>query len=128
MDALTVIRRHYDAAAKGDVAGMFADFASDGEFIESALPAPGTYVGADAVLTKLFPALGTVYENFRFVLEHLVAAGETAIALGWYEAIVRASGKAVRIRVCHAWTVKNGQIKRFEQIADTLTVSKALGS
>lgn len=126
MDPLTVIGRHYAAATKGDLAGMFADFAPDGVFIERTLPAPGTYVGAKAVIETVFPALAAVYDDFRFVLDQLLGNGETVIALGWYEARLTRNGQPVRIRVCHVWTVDQGRITRFEQIADTLAVFQAL--
>lgn len=125
-DALSVIRRHYAAAARGDLDGMFTDFASDGQFVETTLPAPGTYVGAEAIKAQVFPAIATAYTDFRFLLEQLVPQHETVVALGWYEAVVRASGQPIRIRTCHIWTVWDGRIQRFEQIADTLTVARAL--
>lgn len=125
-DALTTIRRHYQAASQGDLDGMFADFASDGQFIETTLPAPGTYIGAEAIKAQVFPAIAATYDGFRFHLDQLLAQGDTVVALGWYEGTVRASGQSVRIRTCHLWTVQDGQIRRFEQIADTLGVARAL--
>lgn len=125
-DAAAVIRRHYQASSQGDLDGMFADFAADGQFIEATLPAPGTYIGADAIKAQVFPAIAAVYDGFRFQLERLVADGDTVVALGWYEGTVRASNQPIRIRTCHVWTVQDGQIRRFEQIADTLAVAQAL--
>jgi hypothetical protein len=125
-DALAIIRNHYLAASRGDLDGMFADFASDGQFIEITLPAPGTYIGADAIKAQVFPAIAATYSDFRFLPEQLLADGDTVIALGRYEGTVRANGNNVRIRTCHVWTVQGGQIRRFEQIADSLGVAQAL--
>lgn len=128
MQPIDVIRRHYDAGSRGDLEGMFADFAPDALFEERSLPAPGVYHGADQVKQIVFPAIGATYRDFRFVLDHLSASDATVIALGWYEAIVLATAEAVRFRTCHVWTVEGGQIKRFEQIADTLAIARALQS
>jgi ketosteroid isomerase-like protein len=126
MTARSVIKRHYDAGAKGDVPGMFADFAPDAEWIERTLPAPGVFVGADAVLQNVFAAIGATYEDFRFTLDQLVGQDDVIIALGWYEGRVRSTGRVIKLRASHVWTVYNGTITRFEQIADTAGVEKAL--
>jgi ketosteroid isomerase-like protein len=126
MSARSIIQRHYDAGAKGDVPGMFADFAPNAEWIERTLPAPGVFIGADAVLQNVFAAIGATYEDFRFTLDQLVGDDDVIVALGWYEGRVRSTGSVIKVRASHIWTVRNGAIIRFEQIADTACVEMAL--
>lgn len=126
MNSVSVIKRHYDAGARGDAPGMFVDFAAGIEWVERTLPAPGVFIGPDAIAQNVFGSIGAVYEDFRFALDQLIGEGEIIVALGWYEGRVRNSGSDIKVRACHVWTVANGVIVRFEQIADTAIVEKAL--
>lgn len=125
MDPLAIIQRHYDAGARGDLADMFADFDPRVEWIERTLPAPGVFVGVDAVLQNVFSAIGATFDDFRFNLDHLAGQGPMVVALGWYEGRLRKTGAALKVRACHVWTVTEGAITRFEQIADTASVERA---
>jgi ketosteroid isomerase-like protein len=121
-----VIDAHYAAGARGDVDGMIADFADDIEWIEAAgFPLAGTYHGPQAVKNEIFLGLGRDWEGWHPEIERLVADGDTVVAIGWYLATHRATGKPVRTRVAHVWTVRDEKVVAFEQITDTLPVDQA---
>ena len=121
-----VIADHYAAGSRGDLDGMIADFADDIEWTEAAgFPLAGIYHGPEAVKTGVFMALGADWDGWAPQIDELVADGETVVALGWYTATHRATGKPVRTRLAHVWRVSGERIVAFEQITDTLPVRDA---
>jgi ketosteroid isomerase-like protein len=118
------------SSADGIVSASASVIMSDGDMM---MFGPETCRDFRFVVNRKSLPLAALKWNFRSVccrqdLEHLSASDTTVIALGWYEAIVLATDEAVRFRTCHVWTVGGGQIKRFEQIADTLAIARALQS
>jgi len=121
-----VIADHYAAGSRGDLDGMIADFADDIEWIEAAgFPLAGTYHGPQAVKNEIFIGLGADWDGWHPEIDQLVADGETVVAIGWYLGTHRGTGKAVRTRVAHVWTVRGESIVAFEQITDTVPVRDA---
>ncbi|MEO8261902.1 MAG: nuclear transport factor 2 family protein [Pseudolysinimonas sp.] len=121
-----VIADHYAAGARGDLDGMIADFADDIAWTEAAgFPLAGLYRGPQAVKTGVFMALGGDWEGWAPHIDELVADGEVVVAIGWYTATHRATGKALRTRVAHVWRVRDEKVVEFEQITDTLPVHDA---
>ena len=125
--AYEVVKAHYDANDRRDLAGMIADIAPDAEWVEMAgFPCAGTYVGPDAVVENVFKALGAQFEGYTFKLERLLDADQNVVGIGDYSGRSRSTGKSFRARVVHVWRVEGGKILRFEQFTDTLLVADAL--
>jgi len=125
--AYEVVKAHYDANDRGDLAGMIADIAPDAEWTEMAgFPCAGTYVGPDAVVENVFKALGAQFEGYTFKLDRLLGAGDDVVGIGDYSGRAKATGKDFQARVVHVWRVEDGKIRRFEQFTDTLLVADAL--
>jgi uncharacterized protein len=121
-----VIADHYAAGARGDLDGMIADFAPDIEWTEAAgFPLAGVYRGPNAVKTGVFMALGGDWDGWHPEIDQLVADGATVVAIGWYLGTHRGTGKALRTRLAHVWTVQDESVVAFEQITDTLPVYDA---
>jgi ketosteroid isomerase-like protein len=124
---LRIIEDHYAASARGDLDGMLAPFAPDVEWIEMAgFPYAGTYRGPAAVREGVFERLGAEWVGYQAVAEDLVADGEHVVAFGTYSGTYRATGKAMRARFVHHWTVQDGRVVRFEQFTDTHLVRQAM--
>jgi ketosteroid isomerase-like protein len=122
-----MVRDHYAANDRRDLAGMMADFADDIRWTEmDGFPCTGTYVGADAIFEGVFKRLGTLFDHYTFTLERLLDAGSEAVAIGNYTATHKATGKAFNVRVAHVWGGSHGKIRRFEQFTDTLRVAEAM--
>lgn len=122
-----LVRDHYAANDRRDLAGMLADFASDIRWTEmDGFPCTGTYVGRDAIVEGVFKALGEMFDNYTFTLERLLDAGDHAVAVGNYTATHKLSGKSMNVRVVHVWGGSDGKIRRFEQFTDTLRVADAM--
>ena len=125
---LEIIQKHYAASARGDLDSMLAPLGPGAEWIEMAgFPYAGTYRGADEVRDGVFARIGAEWTDYQAVPEELVASGEHVIAFGTYSGTFTATGRSMRARFVHHWTVRDGQVVRFEQFTDTYLVRAAMG-
>lgn len=88
-------------------------------------PEGGTYTGKAAVLEDFFPRILARFESYAAAPERFVAEGDTVIALGHYEA-TGLNGATATSRFAHIWTVQDGLITSFDQVADTVAIRDAL--
>ena len=92
--AYEIVKAHYDASSRGDLDGMLADLAPDGEWIEmDGSLCAGTHVGPAAVVENVFKVIGSTFEGFEFRLDRLLDAGDEVVAIGGYRGKHRRSGK-----------------------------------
>ena len=129
--ALSVIQLHYAASERGDLAGMIAPFAEGIEWTEMAgFPYAGTYVGPPAVRTHVFERLGAEWSDYRADPESFVVDGDAeccqVVAFGVYSGTYRATGRSMRARFVHHWTLAGDEVVRFEQYTDTALVRAAM--
>ena len=124
---LEIIKKHYAASDRLDIAGMMADVSPQVQWTEMAgFPCAGTWVGPQAVVDNVFKVLGSAWENYRFVLESLVDGGDAIVGIGTYYGTFHATGKAMQARVVHVWRLEEGLVITFEQFTDTLLVANAM--
>ena len=122
-----LVRDHYAANDRNDLAGMLADIADDCRWTEmEGFPCAGTYIGPQAVVEGVFVQLGAQFDNYTFTLERLLDAGDEAVGIGNYTATHKGTGKSMNVRVVHVWGGSGGKIRRFEQFTDTLRVAEAM--
>lgn len=122
-----LVRDHYAANDRHDLAGMLADLAPDMRWTEmDGFPCAGTFIGPDAVVEGVFKRLGELFDGYTFTLERLLNAGADAVAIGEYTATHRATGKPMKARVVHVWSGSDGKIRSFEQFTDTLRVAQSM--
>lgn len=125
--AFEIVKAHYDANDRKDLAGMLKDIGPQTEWTEMAgFPCAGTYIGPEAIVANVFAALGTQFDGYTFKLERLLDAGADVVGIGDYSATAKSTGKSFRARVVHVWSVSDGVIQKFEQFTDTLLVAKSL--
>jgi uncharacterized protein len=124
--AYDVVKAHYEASDRGDLKGMLADLAPDGEWVEmrGSLCA-GTFIGPDAVVENVFKVIGGEFADFAFNLDRLLDAGDDVVAVGGYSGTHRRTGKSFAVRTVHLWTVRQEKIRRFEQFTDTQLLAEA---
>lgn len=121
------ISAHYSASASGDIAGMMAPVTSETRWTEMAgFPYAGTYVGADKIIKGVFMRIGADWEGYTFALESLHNAHDTIIGIGTYSGIYKTTGKHMKARVVHVWTMHDGKVIGFEQFTDTKLVAEAM--
>jgi len=124
---LDIIKSHYAASDKLDLAGMMANVSPDVRWTEMAgFPCAGTWVGPQQVIENVFAVLGSTWEGYHFKLESLIDGGDRIVGIGDYRGTFRATGKPMHARVVHVWRLEGGKVVEFEQFTDTLLVAQAM--
>ena len=96
--AFEIVKAHYDANDRGDLAGMLADIGPNTRWTEMAgFPCAGTYLGPDQVVAHVFKVLGAEFDNYSFKLDRLLDAGDDVVAIGNYTAKNKATGTALQV-------------------------------
>lgn len=127
MSNYEIIKAHYAASDRKDIAGMLEPLTATTEWTEMAgFPCAGTYIGPDAVFQNVFKVLGREWVDYTFTLERLIDGGESIIGVGTYSGTCKKTSKAMQARVVHVWDMENQKVKKFEQFTDTLLVAKAM--
>lgn len=107
-----LVRRWY---ATGDISLL------DDDIIWSVLdtfPEGGGYVGRHAVAERFFPTVRTHFTEYVTTPETFLTDGANVATTGLYR--VRTTlGKTGEIAFAHFWTIRNGKIVAFHQVADT---------
>ncbi|MBG0854576.1 nuclear transport factor 2 family protein [Streptomyces spinoverrucosus] len=123
--SLAVIRRVYESRMAPEVTKevMAPDFVWD---ITPGFPNSGVYHGWESVATDFFGKTMPNYESFGAVPEEFYA-DETGhvFVYGHYHAETK-TGNTADVRFLHLWTVRDGQVVRMRQIADSHVLQEAL--
>jgi uncharacterized protein len=129
--SVEIVRRVYEAFARGDVAGVLGRFdpAIEWKEAEGFLYADrNPYVGPEAVAEGVFQRLGSDVDQFRAVPESVIDGGDTVVVEGRYKGTMRATGTAVDAQFAHVWRLRGDRIVRFQQYTDTRQWSRAAGA
>jgi ketosteroid isomerase-like protein len=127
-DNVAVVRRIYEAFAKGDVPTVLSLFDPKIEWweAENFIYADGNpYIGPEAVLTGVFMKLGEEWEGFGVSPEGLLDAGDTVVSHGYYIGTYKRNGEKVRAQFAHFFSLRDGKVARFQQYADTAQFLRA---
>lgn len=124
---LKAIKEHYAGSDAKDLDAMMAPVTGETEWTEMAgFPYAGTYVGPDQIVAGVFVQIDRDWRDYRFELERLVDGGDVIVGIGTYSGVCRSSGKDVRARVTHVWTMRDARVVRFEQFTDTKLFAEAM--
>jgi len=124
-----VVRRQYLASAAGDLEAMRATLAPDIEWTEMAgFPLAGTYRTPEGVTSGVMESLARDWDGWTAHDDTYITEGENVVVLARYTAVNKATGTTLNVRVAHHFTVRGGQIARFEQFVDTAKVRDAMPS
>ncbi|OHV30930.1 DUF4440 domain-containing protein [Pseudofrankia sp. EUN1h] len=122
-----VVRRQYLASAAGDLQALRATLAPDVEWTEMAgFPLAGTYRTPEGVTAGVMERLAGDWDGWTAHDDTYVVDGENVVVLARYTAVNKNTGKPLDVRVAHHFTVRGGQIVRFEQFVDTALVHDAM--
>jgi ketosteroid isomerase-like protein len=117
-DRMEVVSALYEAFGSGDTGRVGAALAdTDWEEAEG-MPYGGRYRGAAEIFQNVFGRIAGDVQNFSARPDELMPAGEDRVlAVGRY----RGTGKHgdLDAAFAHLWTVRDGQIVKFVQYADT---------
>src|SRR5690349_7279903 len=122
---VSLIRGGYEAYGRGDFAAVFGLLHPDVEIYQTeALPWGGTYRG-HAQAREFFRRLNE-HTEARPEPDEFIEAGDKVVAVGRLRGRARVSGHEIDLRIVHVWTVRDGQVVRFEAYIDTPRMLRAL--
>jgi uncharacterized protein len=122
-----VVRGVYDAFARGDVDAVFAAMKPEIEWDESeGMPYGGIYHGREAIVANVFEPILADVEGFTADPDEILAIDATRVMARGRHGGTGAAGP-VDARFIHIWTVSNGRVSRYEQLADTRRFCDAVG-
>lgn len=128
MDNVETAGEMYRLFKQRDNEGIRKLFDPEIEWIQmDGFPGGGRYVGADAIFDGIFSGFREEWEGWRAVVETFLDAGESVVALGFYEGTYISTGRFARAEFAHILDFKGGRITRFVQYTDTFKVAEAMG-
>ena len=121
MTAVDLVRRSYDAFARGDLDGVLADMHPEIEWHQAqGLPHGGRYSGVAEVRRNIFDPLDEEWwDEFSAAPEEFLDAGDEVVVLGRYRGVAKGTGKELDVPFVHVWTVRSEKAVRFRQFLDT---------
>lgn len=122
-----IVRTVYASFAAGDVDAVFAAMTPNIDWDESeGMPYGGVYHGREAIVSNVFGPILTDVEGFTAVPDEILPLDETrVVAFGRYGG--RGANGLVSAQFVHIWTVTNGLVSRYQQLADTHSFRTAIG-
>ncbi len=122
-----VVRGIYDAFARGDVDAVFAAMHPDVEWDEAeGMPYGGVYRGPEAIAENVFGPILADVQGFSAAPDEILPLDEARVlARGRYGGTGAAG--PVDAKFAHMWTVAEGKVSRYEQLADTRRFCEAVG-
>jgi hypothetical protein len=121
VDNLSIVRRAYEAFARGDLDAVVADMDDAIEWHQAqGLPHGGLYRGLAEVRRNVFEPLDRDWwETFSADPEELLDAGAEVVVLGRYRGVARGTGRRLDVPFVHVWSLRAGKAWRFRQFLDT---------
>jgi ketosteroid isomerase-like protein len=121
VSAAAVVRRSYDAFARGDMDGVLADMHPDIVWHQAqGLPHGGVYEGLEAVRANIFdPLERDWWAEFSAEPEEFLEAGSDVVVLGRYRGVAKGTGRTLDVPFVHVWTLRDEKAVRFRQFLDT---------
>jgi hypothetical protein len=127
-----VVRQAYAAFRSGDIRSVLAllhkhiDWEATvgaGSFV----PMTGRRFGP-AKVAEFFSILGENVEFQTFELREVIAQGDRVVALGYYDAIAKPTGRRFDSEWAMVMTVREGKITHFREHTDTASLNAAFAS
>jgi uncharacterized protein len=126
-DNVTTVRSIYEAFGRGDVDAVFDAMTENIEWDESpGMPYGGVHHGRDEIVNNVFGPILTDVEGFTAEPDEIVALDEERVFAQGHHAGRGARGP-VDARFVHIWTVQDGKVTRYQQLADTKRFCDAVG-
>ena len=125
----SVVQRGYDCFSKGDLDSLLATLTEDVEWSVVGPPDAfslfGDRTGRDGA-AEYFRLVGETLDITEFSPTRFLVDGDTVVVLGHSDGIVRKTGRAIRNKWVHVFTVRGDQISRFEEFVDSTVVMEVL--
>lgn len=129
MDNKAFIRSLYEAFGRGDAETVLGSMAQDVDWREAETQpyAEGNpYIGPERVGEGVFGRIMSDFEGFTVTPKTYVAEGDIVAVMGRYTGTRQGSGAPLDAQFAHVWTVRDGEVKKFQQYTDTAQLSRLL--
>jgi ketosteroid isomerase-like protein len=115
----------YASFAQGDIPAVLAAFADD---IEWAAPASvfgdAGHAHGPAAVGAFFSQLPGYFPELHVEPKEYVDGGDTVVAIGHH--VGRGAKGSFDADFAHAWTLSNGKVTAFHEVADTARITAAI--
>ena len=118
---IAVVQRIYEMFGKGDIPAVLGCIDPNGELVfegPSAVPWAGRYQGRDG-WGVFFQRIGGNLDILGMTMEIFAAEKDNVVAVGRYQARVKATGKTIDSPLVHLWTVRNGLVVKCHETTNT---------
>jgi ketosteroid isomerase-like protein len=122
-----IVQDAYNNFKAGNLAGVLAHMDPSIEWVIPDIPnvrVSGTRHGRDRV-QQFFTELVTDQDSLLFDPREFIADGDNVVALGKYEWRVKATGRSIAADFAHVFTIRNGQVTRFQEFMDSRAFAEA---
>jgi len=127
---IQLIKELYAAFSRGDISAILNVLADNVEWVDPGapdIPYAGVRHGRTSV-ADFFSILSDATEVLKFEPREYLESGDTVIALGYWQARAKNTGRSFESDWAMAWRVKDGKVERFQAYVDTLTEAKAFAN
>jgi len=122
-----IVKDAYAAFGRGEIQSILNACAAEIEWVspgEGYTVAGGTYRGRDGV-GRFFQIVGQSMDFEAFEPRTFVAQGDIVVALGYYRAKIKDTGKTFESNWAMAFTIRDGKVVKFEEFANTAALAAA---
>lgn len=124
---VALVQGIYDAFGRGDVDAVFAAMKPDIEWDEcEGMPYGGVYRGGEAIAKNVFEPILADVEGFTADPDEILPLDDARVMARGRHGGIGVAGP-VDARFVHIWTLSDGQVSRYEQLADTRKFCDAVG-
>jgi len=127
---IKVVQDAYASFGRGDIRALLDSLDEQVEWLlpgEGMIPQAGAYHGRDGV-ARFFQALDQTTEFSAFEPRQFVAQGDRVIALGWYKAKAKATGRSFESHWAMSFVLRDGKVLKFQEYTDTGTIALAFAA
>ena len=122
-----IIRRMYDAFARGDVEASLSCLDPEIEFSQPAdEPGGGTYHGHEGVV-RAFAAWTGAWDDYRVEVEELTGHGDSVLARTRHCGRGKGSGAEVEQQIFQLWVLRDERVVRATMFYDESEAREATG-
>jgi hypothetical protein len=124
---ITFVKNAYANFLGGNVDAILDTLTDDVEWITpgAGVPTAGTRHGK-AEVAQFFQLVAATWDFTAFEPREYVASGDTVVAIGYYTAIARATGKAMASDWTMVWKIRDGKLAWFREFTDSQALAAAV--
>jgi hypothetical protein len=123
-----IVRRAYEAFNRGDLEAVFADAASDFEYVASgAIPGVGGVYRGPEGFRRFVEGFWGEFDDAREEIHEFIDAGDHVLVSLTQRGRGKQSGVETRWNTWHVWTVRDGEVVRGQGFTSRDEALEAVG-